>query len=152
MDQKSHLRYRSLILAGVFIVFALAFLLFQYLHPGKKGAAAEISCSGQVTQVLDLSKNQEVTIQTPNGGTNQLIVKDGEIWCYDASCPDKLCVKQGKKHLDTDTIVCLPNQMIVTIMCCNFACISTFSSKSTYGDGEPTMLLVFKKMSWLNCN
>ena len=99
MDQKSHLRYRSLILAGVFIVFALAFLLFQYLHPGKKGAAAEISCSGQVTQVLDLSKNQEVTIQTPNGGTNQLIVKDGEIWCYDASCPDKLCVKQGKKHL-----------------------------------------------------
>ena len=62
MDQKSHLRYRSLILAGVFIVFALAFLLLQYLHPGKKGAAAEISCSGQVTQVLDLSKNQEVTI------------------------------------------------------------------------------------------
>lgn len=116
MDQESHLRYRSLILAGVFIVFALAFLLFQYLHPGKKGAAAEISCSGQVTQVLDLSKNQEVTIQTPNGGTNQLIVKDGEIWCYDASCPDKLCVKQGKKHLDTDTIVCLPNQMIVTII------------------------------------
>ena len=116
MDQKSHLRYRSLILAGVFIVFALAFLLLQYIHPGKKGAAAEISCSGQVTQVLDLSKNQEVTIQTPNGGTNQLIVKDGEIWCCDASCPDKLCVKQGKKHLDTDTIVCLPNQMIVTII------------------------------------
>ena len=71
----------------------------------KKGRCKKISCSGQITQVLDLSKNQEVTIQTPNGGTNQLIVKDGEIWCYDASCPDKLCVKQGKKHLDTDTIV-----------------------------------------------
>ena len=63
---------------------------FSIFIPEKKGAAAEISCSGQVTQVLDLSKNQEVTIQTPNGGTNQLIVKDGEIWCYDASCPDKL--------------------------------------------------------------
>ena len=116
MDQKSHLRYRSLILAGVLIVLALLFLLFQYLHPGKKGSTAEISCSGQVIQVLDLSKDQEVTIETPNGGTNHLVVKDGEIWCDDASCPDKLCVKQGKKHLDTDTIVCLPNQMIVTIV------------------------------------
>ena len=54
MDQKSHLRYRSLILAGVFIVFALAFLLFQYLHPGKKGAAAEISCSGQEDVMAEL--------------------------------------------------------------------------------------------------
>ncbi len=116
MDQKSHLRYRSLILAGVLIVFALFFLLFQYQKKKKKGAAAEISCNGQVTQVLDLSKDQEVTIETPNGGTNHLVVKDGQIWCSDASCPDKLCVKQGKKHLDTDTIVCLPNKMIVTIV------------------------------------
>lgn len=72
--------------------------------------------SGQVMQVLDLSKDQEMTIETPNGGTNHLVVKNGVIWCDDASCPDKLCVKQGKKHLDTDTIVCLPDQMIVTIV------------------------------------
>lgn len=115
MKQNPHLKYRSLALAAILILFALLFLLFQRLHPGKKGAAAEISCSGQVVQVLDLSKDQEVTIETPNGGTNHLVVKDGEIWCSDASCPDKLCVKQGKKHLDTDTIVCLPNQMIVAI-------------------------------------
>ena len=35
-------------------------------------------------------------------------------------------------------------------VCCKLACISNFSSKPAYG--EPTMLLVFKKMSWLNCN
>ena len=43
------------------------------------------------------------------------VVQDGEIWCSEASCPDKLCVKQGKKHLSTDTIVCLPNKMVVTV-------------------------------------
>mgnify|MGYP000739009678 CR=1 FL=1 len=37
MDQKSHLRYRSLILAGVFIVFALAFFYFSIFIP-EKGA------------------------------------------------------------------------------------------------------------------
>ncbi|MFR3753623.1 MAG: NusG domain II-containing protein [Enterocloster sp.] len=60
---------------------------------------------------LDLSKDTETHGHQPlGGGTNHLIVKDGEIWCSEASCPDKVCVHQGKKHLSSDTIVCLPNQ------------------------------------------
>ena len=66
-------------------------------------------------QTLDLSVNATVTITGAGGGTNVLVVQDGEIWCSEASCPDKLCVKQGKKHLSTDTIVCLPNKMVVTV-------------------------------------
>ena len=50
-------------------------------------------------------------------GPNEVaqVTVDGQVWCSEASCPDKLCVKQGKKHLNTDTIVCLPNKMVVTI-------------------------------------
>ena len=70
---------------------------------------------GKVVEILDLSKDTELTVTGPGGGTNHLIVKDGEIWCSEASCPDKVCVHQGKKHLSSDTIVCLPNKMVVTI-------------------------------------
>ncbi len=76
---------------------------------------AQVTVDGQLAQTLDLSVNTTVTITGAGGGTNVLEIKDGEIWCSEASCPDKLCVKQGRKHLSTDTIVCLPNKMVVTI-------------------------------------
>ena len=76
---------------------------------------AQITVDGKVVETLDLSRDTELTVTGANKGTNHLIVRDGEIWCSEASCPDKVCVHQGKKHLSSDTIVCLPNKMIVTI-------------------------------------
>lgn len=77
---------------------------------------AEVSIDGVVQTVLDLSEDQEVTIEGPNDGTNLLIIQDGEIWCDDASCPDKVCIYQGRQSRDGDIIVCLPNRMIVQLI------------------------------------
>ena len=77
---------------------------------------AEVSIDGEIVQVLDLSRDQEVTIQGARYGTNHLVVKNGEIWCSDASCPDKVCVHQGKQSMDGDSITCLPNLMFVWII------------------------------------
>ena len=77
---------------------------------------AEVTIDGELHTVLDLSKDQEVTVEGPGGGTNHLIVQDGEIWCDDASCPDKVCIYQGHQSIDGDIIVCLPNLMIVQII------------------------------------
>ena len=76
---------------------------------------SEVTVDGKLVETLDLSRDTTVTITGAGGGTNVLVVEDGQVWCSEASCPDKLCVKQGKKHLNTDTIVCLPNKMVVTI-------------------------------------
>lgn len=77
--------------------------------------SAQVTVDGQLVETLDLSVDTSVTITGAGGGANVLVVKDGEIWCSEATCPDKLCVKQGRKHLATDTVVCLPNKMVVTI-------------------------------------
>lgn len=82
----------------------------------KDGAAALVSVDGETVMELPLGKDTQVTIQGAGGGENVLVVKNGEIWCSKATCPDKLCVRQGKKRLGTDTIVCLPNRMAVTII------------------------------------
>ena len=50
-----------------------------------------------------------------SGGTNHLIIKDGEVWVSEATCPDKICVHQGKIHMDGEIIVCLPNKMTAQI-------------------------------------
>lgn len=109
------LQKRDLILAAVILMAAAAAFGFNYYSRRTPASTAQVSVEGKVIEVLDLSKDTEVTVTSSNGGTNHLMVKDGEIWCSQASCPDKVCVHQGKKHLSSDTIVCLPNQMIVTI-------------------------------------
>ncbi len=50
-----------------------------------------------------------------NGGSNILVIEDGEAWLSEADCPDHLCVKQGRVHYNGQTITCLPNRLTVTI-------------------------------------
>lgn len=50
-----------------------------------------------------------------NEGTNILHIEDGKAWLEDATCPDKLCVKQGKINKNGETITCLPYKLTVTV-------------------------------------
>ena len=106
---------RDLILAAAILLIAAALFGFNYISHKKPAVTAQITVDGKVVETLDLSRDTELTVTGANKGTNHLIVRDGESWCSEASCPDKVCVHQGKKHLSSDTIVCLPNKMIVTI-------------------------------------
>lgn len=104
------------ILILLLLTLSLALGIYYTLSHQTPAIRAEVTIDGEVVEVLDLSKNQEITIQGNHGGTNHLIVSDGEIWCSQASCPDQVCVHQGKQSRDGDIIVCLPNLMIVQII------------------------------------
>lgn len=65
--------------------------------------------------VLTDDFKDEITIETDNG-YNKLHIENGEIWIHDASCPDKLCIYQGKISGDGEIIVCLPNKLLVKIV------------------------------------
>lgn len=106
---------RDLILLLLLLGAAALLWGVQRLAPRASGASAHIAVGGKEVTVVSLEKDQELTIEGIDGGSNHLIIQDGQIWCDQATCPDRLCVKQGKKCLDSDTIVCLPNQMTVTI-------------------------------------
>ena len=49
-------------------------------------------------------------------GYNILHIEDGQIWIHDASCPDRVCISQGKISYDGEIIVCLPNKMLIKIV------------------------------------
>lgn len=66
--------------------------------------------------VLSDDVNDEIKIESADGGYNILHVEDGQIWIHDASCPDKICISQGKITRDGEIIVCLPNQMLIKIV------------------------------------
>lgn len=102
-------------LAAVFLGLAGIFGVGYFFAHRAPAMTAEVTVDGQLVDTLDLSENQEITIEGVRDGRNRLVVENGEIWCAEASCPDKVCVRQGKQSRDGEMIVCLPNRMTVKV-------------------------------------
>ncbi len=110
------IKKQDMILAVIILLLAAVSGGAYYFTHRTPALRAEVTIDGELVETLDLSKDQDVTIHGARGGTNRLIVKDGEIWCSDASCPDHVCIRQGRQSLDGGLIVCLPNLMIVQVI------------------------------------
>lgn len=111
-------KYRNEFILVLLIILAALVMLWQQNSRQSQGPAAQaqVSVDGQLVETIDLQTDGEYTIQGAGGGSNHLVVEDGQIWCDEATCPDKVCIHQGKQSLDGATIVCLPNRMIVQIL------------------------------------
>ena len=102
-------------LAVVIILFAVsAVLSIIILRPTDK-TMVEIVQDNHVLYTLDLSseKDRSFSIEYPDGGWNEITIKDGQISVTDADCPDKTCVKTGVLRSETIPIVCLPHKLII---------------------------------------
>ena len=86
---------RDMILAAAILLIAAAVFGFNYVSHRTPAATAQISVDGKVVEILDLSKDTELTVTSPGGGTNHLIVKDGEIWCSEASSANSFLMESG---------------------------------------------------------
>ena len=110
VKQKPRLRY-DLILIGALLVVSLAVLLVTTLTR-REGGYVEIEQSGQIVATYSLSIDGEYSL---NGGTNILVIENGEAYLKDANCPDKTCVKTGKIRYVGQSIICLPNEISITV-------------------------------------
>ncbi len=104
-----------LLIVIILAVAAVGFTVNHYIRK-KPATQLEITVDGKVVELLDLSKDTEMTIDGWNGGTNHLIIRDGMAWVDEASCPDKVCIHQGKAAMNRQMIVCLPNRMVATVV------------------------------------
>lgn len=84
------------------------------LRPGEKGARAVIYVDGTEYKSLSLLEDTVFKVEQ-KGKINIVTIEDGYAVMTEASCPDKLCVKQKKIFLQDETIVCLPNKVVVQI-------------------------------------
>lgn len=104
-----------LLIALILVVAAVGFLINKQMHK-VPATIVEVSVDGTTVATFDLLKDTDTIIEGYNGGTNHLIIKDGVLWISEASCPDKVCIHQGRVSLNGDIIVCLPNRMIAKIV------------------------------------
>ena len=85
------------------------------LRPRAGAAFAEISSQGQVLKTVDLAKDQSITVETPQGGVNNVTVQAGKIAVTEANCPDQVCVNRGWCGGGT-AVVCLPNRLVIRFL------------------------------------
>ena len=108
---KKHRADLLLILAIVLLAGA-AWLYISLTR--ERGGEAVVTIDGEELARLPLGEDGQWVFES-EGGENTLVIESGEAYISRASCPDHICVRQGRVSLDGETIVCLPNRLIVTI-------------------------------------
>ena len=106
---------REAILVSVILFMALLIFLIGRLSFGTGTLHLEISVDGNIIKTFSLDADQEYLLHVDDDSFNRLVIRDGSAWISEASCPDKLCVHQGKIRNEGEMIVCLPNRMIAKI-------------------------------------
>ena len=106
---------RDLVLLGVLLIILLIiFFAFRAAHKSP-GGTVKICVNGEEFGTYSLEEEQTIPIRSGDEVTNYLEIKDGYANMTEANCPDKLCVHQSKIHAKGETIVCLPNKIVVSI-------------------------------------
>lgn len=109
---KLNLKKKDWVLIIVIVCVAgLAVLLHQTIG-GKGAGSVTVKVEGEIEGVYSLGEDQTVKI---NGGTNILEIKNGYADMTEADCPDHLCVNQKAVSKNGESIICLPNKVVVTI-------------------------------------
>jgi hypothetical protein len=101
------LKKTDYILLGIIIFIGVIIGLVIFLK-SESGNSVQIRVNGD--------ENQNYEIKGADGATNLLIIKDGKAWIKEASCPDGLCINMGKISQNGQSVICLPNKVVVEII------------------------------------
>ncbi len=81
----------------------------------KVGSIAILSVGGAEIARLALSEDVTFPVGNAEKGYNIVCVEDGAVFVKEADCPDRICVREGKKHRNGETIACLPHQLLIQV-------------------------------------
>ncbi|MDR1117432.1 MAG: NusG domain II-containing protein [Oscillospiraceae bacterium] len=90
-----------------------AALLFLLLRGGEPAATVVIESHGAIVAELPLGTDAEYPVAAA-GVYNLVRIEDGEAYIADANCRDKLCVGHRPVSSGGESIICLPNKLVVT--------------------------------------
>ena len=76
----------------------------------------EIVQDGTITATVDLARERgrrTICINSPDGGSNTLLIEDGRACVLSADCPGHDCVRMGVLRSPSAPLVCLPHRLVV---------------------------------------
>lgn len=101
-------RLVDIIVIAVIVIISLVLSLTPLIR-GEKGNTLVVTANG-VTSEYSLDKDIVLTV---NGVT--VVIEKGRAFVQTSKCDDKICVKQGKISRVNESVVCLPQGVVLTI-------------------------------------
>ena len=101
-----------------FFIFSILFSLFCYAQNlnNTKGNKAEVYVDNKLRYVFDLEENKkEYFVDTNLGGVN-IEINEMKIRVTTSNSPLKICVKQGWISNSGDTIVGIPDRLLIKVV------------------------------------
>lgn len=99
------------ILASATVIVALAWFLFN-IFSTEKGAVCLVYKDDILVDSVSLYEDGKYSL---DGGNFEYVVSDGKVKAVSADCPDKVCLRQNSISRDGETIVCLPQKIVLVI-------------------------------------
>lgn len=106
----------DLLLIGVLMLSTMVLFLFLHFFTGKEGTFVQVSVDGEVIGCYPLTEEQTIAIQGYAGFENILVIKDGKADIIEAACPDQVCVRQKSISHVGESLICLPNRVVVEVI------------------------------------
>ncbi len=105
------MKKNDFILLGIILVVAVL-SLGLYTHFAQKDTGmVVITVDGDVFGTYSLKKEQTIKIND----SNELSIRGGLADMMEADCPDQICVKHKAISKNKESIICLPNKVVVEI-------------------------------------
>ena len=98
----------DIVLVVILLVLVGMTLYFTLSH--ETGEYAEIFVEGKLYQKVALAEDTIIDLDHL-----KVVVKGGEVRVEDADCPDKICERRGAIARSGESIVCLPNRVVVKV-------------------------------------
>ena len=108
----SKIRNDLIFIGALVLLAAVVGLLFLFIRG--EGSGVTVKVDDKIFGEYSLSENREVEIKSENG-INYLVIEDGKAYMRDASCPDGICVEHRPVHREGESIVCLPNKVVILV-------------------------------------
>ncbi len=113
---KHAVRNDIILIISILLIAAIGLLyLFKFRS---KGDTIKITVDGKTYGMYSLSENITEDIYSGNGNEhlNRLVIRDGKAYMEKATCPDGICVAHAPIFRDGESIVCLPQRVVITVI------------------------------------
>lgn len=105
------MRKNDCFLAAGILIAAAVILLIQLMGAARGELTVSVTVDGVLYGTYSLAEDIQVDINE----TNRLIIEDESIRMEWADCPDQVCVNHVSISRDGESIICLPNRVVVSI-------------------------------------
>ena len=115
MEERS--KKNDIVLIAALLLIAVLAYVGMSIYQGQitKDAVAYVTIDGVEYGSYPLEIDVTERIELPDGSYNLLVIKDGKADVTEASCPDGICVNHRAIDKQGQSIVCLPNKVVVEI-------------------------------------